>query len=787
MKKHVYSILAVVLILAILASSFVMIGVSAEDSATEKITIGSNEYEIYTDKKFVAYDSYAAAVENLTPDATAEGENNAFNQGPDVKFANTDWSMEGRQLWGGTTLQTPIYIKTDEPYTQIAFYNQAVSFGCYSVSLYNNGLHVNPSHPWLGADEIYALKLNYTAKEAGNVVIYDKVGIVSASTGPNATPFWDWLSDNVGKDWVTYSIYKNDTLLWPKNGEDNKFEAGGEQIEFPDLGAITVNVGDVITVKVEGYSARAGIDINPVIAYTTADANEELGGGSTDAVQSEEITIGNNKYLINPNEKSNARDVITNALKNNAFDVNTNVTLSNTAWAVEAQYADWGKDTNFVYYQKSNLSKLVFESWLADNWAHEIVIQDNGLVINPGDNANSAYISLSYIAPKEGEVVIYDVAGSFTALKDSDPYWAWWDGSGREMTVTVYKNDTVIWPTANENNKIKLDATTLAFPDLGKIEVAMGDVITVKFDSNNGFTHTLTDLEVAYIYEEPSAENQVVVGDSTYTILPEYKYNAYDEFSKLAAKYDPANKTTVKFAGKWSIDARYTSDDEFGKDPWGSEFGWKYEQLRKGTEAYGFRSAQWMAGDDWFGSSVCLDTNKNKHIVFAHFLWPDTSIESKAKSTIRLVFTADRPGSVILYDEFGILDGSGLADEPYWANEAAANTTSVEIYKNGTKIWPKNNEANVVGLNTQTIEFPDLGEINVKAGDKIAVNYTSATISGRTGVSGSLNVAYTKVTGPAQTDANFGTEVIVLVSVIAVLGAVVIAAGFISKKRDFNN
>ncbi len=784
MKKQISIVLSIVLTIALLASSFVMLGVSAEDPATEKLTIGTNEYEIYTDKKFSAYDSMAAAVNGLTPDSTPEGTNNAYNQAPEVSFSNTDWSVNGKQLWGGGIAQTPIYIKTDDAYTQIAFYNQSVAFGCYSVSLYNDGLHVNPSHGWLGSNEIYALNLNYTAKEEGNVVIYDNVGTVSSSSGSNAYPFWDWLTENVGKDWVTFSIYKNNTLLWPKNGEDNKFEAGGEQIAFPDLGAIAVAVGDVITVKVEGFSSRAGIDINPVIAYTTAQANED----DTDntVTGGEEITIGDNKYLIDPNGKSNARDVIANALTNTAFDADTNVTLSGVAWNVQAKYADWAIDNNFAYFQKEGLSKLAFENWIADNWSHEIVIQENGLVINPGDNSNSGNISLIYKAPKNGEVVIYDIAGELKALKDSAPYWAWWDGCDREMTVTVYKNDTAIWPTSNENNKLKVDSITLAFPDLGKIEVLTGDTITIEFAATKGFTHTLTDLEIAYIYEEPVKENQVVIGDNTYTILPEHKYSAYEDLSKLAANYKPENKSDVKFTGKWSIDAKYTKTSEYGKDPWGTEFGFKYQAVNTSGEYVGFQSSHYMTGNAYTPASVILNDSTKKLMVSPYILWSESVCDVASQ---RLVFTADRPGSVILYDEFGIFDGNGFATDPYWANEAAYpnKKTYVEIHKNGKKIWPVDNETPYINGENLAIEFPDLGEIKVKAGDQIAIVYNASNVTDRCGVANAPVVAYTKVTGAPQTDADFGTEVMILVSVITVLGAVVVAMGVASKKRGFIN
>ena len=460
----------------------------------ETINIGGVNYPIYGDKIYTAYDSIISATEGLTPSTEfTKPSNDKVYTGPTVSFENTAWNVFAADIWDGTPRNlyiqeaTPDDIEAEGRYQQIAFYNTNPYFGDRSVSIFREKLFVTPSHDWMNDSSTRPIEFNFTAKESGSVVLFDTEGKVYAPAVNDQPPFYSWTNNNRT---VSFTILKNGVVIWPTNGEDNTIEAACDYIEFPNIGTISVNAGDVVTVAVSANKNRAGVYMSPAVAYVY----EALGG-------SNEVTIGDSVYVIEGDGQSNARDTIANALAKTEYS-DTQIELPSSAWSVEAQYSDWTLDKNFAYNQNSNLSRLSFEPWMS-GWSHEIVIQDNGLVMNPGQNGATATasIALSYTAPKTGKVVLYDVAGSFKALKNSDPYYSWW-ADDRSLEVTIYNNGTQIWPANGESNVIDFNNTNLAFPDLGVIDVTAGDVLTVKFFATpKGQVHTLTDLEVAYIHE----------------------------------------------------------------------------------------------------------------------------------------------------------------------------------------------------------------------------------------------------------------------------------------------
>lgn len=769
MKKRISAILAIVLSLSILVCSFAIFGVSAEDQ-NEQVTVGTTTYNIV--EKSTAHDAIKAMVNGLTAVAAdSVAADGSANSGLDFSNATVNtkygaWEVSAK-IGGGTASSAGLMTSSfDYASGQIAFDptlnwirhtfdESSIAFGDTVKTLY-----VNPGN---NRGSSGTISFTYTATSDGKIIAYDAAEIWAME--------W-WESDSI----VTVTIEKNGTLISSEASYEVTSAQNQNPMKSPDLGEIIVKKGDKITFKYSANRLWTKVSTSPVVAYTEI---------STEPIpEFEEITIGENTYKISTVDKSNARDVIAGALVNTAFDVDTDIELSGTAWNIVTEYSDWGKDSKFAFCQHEGLAKLAFEKWIAKQgaWGHEVVIQDDGLVVNPGDNGAIGYISLTYKAPKAGDIVLYDVAGSIKALKDSSPYWAWWDGIGRDLTVEIYKNDTLIWPTANENNKLTETATTLDFPDLGVIELFAEDVITVKFNAlKKGYVHTLTDLEVAYIYEEPKAENEIVIGENTYIILPEYKYSAYEDFTKLAEKYNAADKSDVKFTGKWSIDAKYTKAAEYGKDPWGVDFGFKYQVVNAAANIVGFQSSHYMTGNSFAPASVILNDSTQKLMVSPYILWNESICDV---ATQRVVFTADRPGSVVIYDEFGCFDGNGFATDPYWANEAVYpdRKTTVEIHKNGKKIWPTGKETAEISGTNLTVAFPDLGEIKVKSGDEIAIVYTASKVNDRTGVANAPVVAYTEVTGPAQTGADFSTNVMVLVCVIMALCSVAVTLIFVSKK-----
>ena len=138
MKKRISTILAVVLTLALLASSFALLGVFADESATEIITIGGTDYEIYTDKKFAAIDSIDAAVEGLTPADKDAG----YTNGPEISFDDQAWEFKSLGLWG-KEFKAPKYVATQTNYSQVCFYTSEPVFARKSIVSFEENLYVN--------------------------------------------------------------------------------------------------------------------------------------------------------------------------------------------------------------------------------------------------------------------------------------------------------------------------------------------------------------------------------------------------------------------------------------------------------------------------------------------------------------------------------------------------------------------------------------------------------------------------------------------------------------------
>lgn len=829
MKKRISTILAVVLTIALLASSFVMFGVHADDPATETITIGGNDYEIYTDKKFAAYDSMVAALNGMTP-ATSD-----FKNAPVVSFANTDWVAQATGLWAGGALATPRYISATAsgPYASIInFYPGNGGFGQSGITVYDGKLYVNAANSW-AKDEVYDIQLKYTVKEDGDIVLYDTNGAVSAP-GNNTSPYWAWLSGD-SEQWATFAIYKNDTMIWPKAGANNKIAVAGGSIEFPDLGTIKVVAGDVISVKVEASKGnRTGIFVNPAIAYAKVDTT--TGGGAGEPVETEDITIGGNTYTIEKAGKYNAYDTLKAATSELDATKFTAINLSSSVW--QAKISKWnGSYVSQLYYGPAHYSsypafmtagKIDWQT--QQNTATVVLDAQEYLAVSPfvkDDHTACAFIDLEFKAPKSGKILIYDVLGAVKAptANDASPYWAWLKNHVNKIEVTILKNGAKIWPADDSVDNFISDINdSVAIPDLGEIEVVKGETITLRLQEVNNKTEkgnklpsrdvVYTDIEVAYIYDpnavqgggqggesiDPNKET-ITVGNNSYNVLKDSKSDLYKGFTAITDGL--ADKSEVKFTNNWSYAYKYTNDVDFGKSPWKQDLKYVtgipyYSITDKGTGSVTYKGIypdSTLSLNSWHN---CMFLSSATLIPEMEALYISPACDSLKENKIaeevwgpalKITYTSDKTGKAVLYDTTGIFSGD-VAKAPYWANENANAKTKIEIYKNGTKIWPT--DADVVITNTNKIvAFPDLGELDLKIGDKIDFLFygNPEAPSTRTGVICNPAIAFTEVTSSGkvpQTDANYAADVMVLVSVIAVLGAVVIAGAFIAKKRAHN-
>ncbi len=833
MKKRISTILAVVLTLALLASSFVMLGVHAEEEiagpATETLTIGMTDYEIYTDKKFAAIDAINAAVEGLVPDNTAEQPNNVYGQGPAVSFDNQPWSFVSNGLWN-PELKGPTYISTHTDYNQLCFYTTEPAYGRKSISVYKNSLYVNAAHGWqLAKDpQIKPINMNFTATEDGYVVLYDVDGTVY-SPKKNVTPFWAWISaSKEGGEWASFSIYKNDTKLWPKGTQDNKIEAPDESIEFPDLGEIKVKAGDVISIQVSAFGDRTGIFMNPAIAYAKVEESNE----EEEVIETEEIVLGDKTYTIEKKGKFNAYDTLKASVSSLDVNAYSAVNLSKSVWQVRT--ARWnGSYDSVLHYGPAPYSEypafMIGNNkghWTTQQNATTVVLDTNEcLAVSPfvkDDHTASAIIDLDFKAPKTGKVLIYDLLGAVKSptANDISPYWAWLKNHVNNVEVSILLNGATIWPTDDSvDNNITDINDSVVIPDLGEIEVLRGDRLTLRLQEVNNKAEkgatlpsrdvVFTDIEVAYIYDPNATEPEdsedpnkeiITVGNNNYAVLKDAMYDMYSGYNELIDGVQ--NKSEVKFKNNWKFAYRYTNDVDFGKNPWKGDLKYvagipynRHDVKGPGDVTYrGIYPDNDLTINTWhncfFNSSVTLipETETVYISPTCDSLKDNKIAEDKWGPVLKLTFKSNKSGKAILYDPTGVFDGD-VGRSPFWANESASATTKIEIYKNNKKIWPTDGDVIITNTNKR-VAFPDLGEINVKIGDEISFVFSAnaKTHTSRTGVLCNPSIAFTEVTatGALQTDANFGTEVIILVSVITVLGAIVVATGIISKKRAHN-
>jgi len=759
MKKRISQVLAIVLTIALLASTFVMLGmptVSANEAvATEKITIGDRTYTVLSEKKYAAYDSLVASVDGKTP-ATS-----GFAEAPIPDFTNTMWSAQGTALWGGGALATPRYISTSGagPYSKVInFYTGNGGFAQSGIALGNNELYVNPSNSWCGKTEVYDIQLHFTAKEDGKVVLYDTQGAVNSTTGVNTDPYWAWLSGNAGQ-WARFEIYKNDKLIWPTEDEDNYFEAAGLTVAFPDLGKIEVKQGDVIAVKVEGGSgSRTGIVINPAVAYVYEKPLVEE--------KTEVVKIGENVYYINANEKYNAASTLTELLKN--YDVNTtnDVTsdLDNSIWKVRTNTRySFNYSAAYTYTKGYNVGNVhtgdynaifplsSWADWNTQHYQHSVSFVNNSLYVNSwhGEASTNTYYptwEIAFTAPRDGRVLLRDLAGAMTTPEqDLVGYYCWKTENTSVVEVTIWKNNTKIWPLNDTtDNKITAYGDEVDYSDLGAFEVYENDVIAIKIsDTNRGQRNTvIATPEIAYIDETPELEaipmEDKIIGGQLFTVESSTISNAYDAFCALVE-----GKTAATYTKETDVLSTYDRLS-FANTGWAASYKgggnisstpvYMNGQLNGGksyNELY-FPSAGSFA--PLYNAAIVYDPNEGM-VINPGNSWN----ESKAFS---LTYTAPEAGNIVLYDTDGKFTTPLSNAIPYYCWIGSTSYVDVIIYKNGTIVWPLDGEDNRLNKADDTIEFPAL-ELNVSAGDIVSVAFETSSTIQRVPVVADLEVAYT--------------------------------------------
>ena len=229
-----------------------------------------------------------------------------------------------------------------------------------------------------------------------------------------------------------------------------------------------------------------------------------------------------------------------------------------------------------------------------------------------------------------------------------------------------------------------------------------------------------------------AAMTDITLSGKTYNVFSHKTYSAFEGLTSLTSNMEL--ESNVDFTGsRWGFDCQYTNTMGFGKNPWGTDFDFVYRSPYKSVigntvNIFGIQANNSLAYNSYhncfFTSAVAFIEESDKLYVSPTTAGlmeiKDVAQENKAPA-VKLEFTADTAGNVVLYDTTGKFSGVGVNKSPYWANEGVDGWLHIEIYHNDTLLWPTDGEKALIGISNTEITFPNLGVLSVAENDKISI------------------------------------------------------------------
>ena len=757
MKKRISQVLAIVLTIALLASTFVMLGmptVSANDTAvkTEHVVVYGKSYKILSDSKYSAYDSLAADVANAIDGAISfSGAWKVEGTKPDTSKGEATLIYSAPQSWG------------QSEYNQIHFGADKglSSYGRFSASLCRGRIFVNPCYYNFTAnyDTGAYIDLTFTAPKSGNVVLY---GVNEAFTATysrvnNEEPFWCWLSGDAGTEYyIEWEVYHNGEKIWPLDETVvNRVASIDDMVNFPDVGEIAVAQGDEIAIRFNGHGLRHGVYVLPEAAYTS-DANVD-----SEQVREKVTVSSGEQYTIDANRKydvySDFKEITTGL-----DSANTPKVSFTGMWDMAARSRTtipWNYTSSKSYNANPLVADYIYKAvsgydTIKSNVAYQASMYHLSVVPNDAANnvavfaydaisssSDTSQVRLNVYVEEDGNVILYDPSNKFTGEgMATSPWWAN-ESASFYTKIEIYHNDKKIWPSQEAEDQIIGNSNlNVTFPDLGVMEVKKGDYFSFLFTSNNannGRSGVFCNPTMAYVFDGRFDVEDKIIGNERITVESETVSNAYDAFCGLVAGKSPiaypadnsafasapiisfdnsAWRAVYKRGGTTYTDAAYTTSN--------------------GSSANAVSQLSFTKSKNWYDfvqGGIAFDPT------YGMVINPGNTWAEARDMRVNYNVTAD--GTIALYDT----DGKFITlpnQDPYWCWTNANAFVDVNVYKNDVLVWPLNGEDNRVNQG-EKFSFPVI-ELDVVKGDVISVSFSNnIAIASRTPVAVDLEVAYT--------------------------------------------
>lgn len=469
-----------------------------------------------------------------------------------------------------------------------------------------------------GSKASHASALGFVAPETGKIHIKPTT-FAALSAGK---PFWSLQN---AAETVGVIIYKNGKKIWPTDSDYYTLTNTTRSVTTPDI-SVEVASGDGIYFTFIPLTEGWGyFSLNPQITYQRI-------GAAVD-------------YAWSYSEK----DV--------ALDETSGLWLPTGNWTQPELY-------HVAKISDDNRASGTFPNYLTKGEKGNLGIgsyADQRDIITFIDETKVT--GITYIAPKDGVVMIHDKDGTG---KIEGMYWGLSAGGNYKLGLAVYKNEEKIFPA---DDSFITTTKDIAFPVVSDISVKAGDKITFAIIPLGGESYTFAHFSPQVTYQTLGA-----VANSVWS---------YSESATVTEEGTGYNVASGEWQELLVGRGHFPSNDE---------------KLR--GEAY---LKNWLYVS---GTNNGIGVYDNKIISFM------------GKNATALTYTAPIAGNIHLYDPKGGSIGTAAKGDPFWMLDK--ETVGISIYQNNTKVWPADSNYYVLNSATSSVKFPDL-TLSVAAGDEIRV------------------------------------------------------------------
>ncbi len=583
---------------------------------------------------------------------------------------------------------------------------------------------------------------------------------------------------------IEAAIYKNTEKL-----TDFTLSASdGYSKKFPELTGISVNKGDYIHIVFKTVcqgNANGVVALNPCIAKSS----------------------GGEDPIIVPGESHNAADELGNCLQKDMQSGKPQSIFDDTGWCFEESSVSYSKGFSEMNIEKTApffTYSFATSPWTATphaeipgytfNWSNNagVFTAEQASLIKPRTSGTASkqgvilstisggYTSLTYSFSESGNASLYDPDGGYISavatVNGTNAYTI--DTRDKKIRVAIYKNSEKLWPEDEDYYELNIDRTAVKLPRIENITVRENDKIRIIFKQEKpGMAiccvtlNPQVNLVPGYVEPEPAPERDVEDKEIIDMIDATVTTNAADVLGR-ALKADSENQT-LNYMGAdspWSIQSSTSGFasgwSELSPDSVCNTFyvnlgvsGWPKLTADDFPLAYKFGYySNWGVydtSDRLVAKPVARGVLPRKGII-GYMM---------QKKSYAICYTADKAGTVSLYDPYGedITAVSRVGNINANSLDENWKKLQIAIYKNNEKLWPADADYFEFNNRIASIEFPDLQGIQVNAGDVIRIVMFQASRS-ESNMLIAMNpqvdfVAYSKNTHPAADEVATAIEV----------------------------